>query len=150
MTEIDVVDTPIGPVSVAVRNGKVVRVRLGSGAGASGRRKRLPRVRAWLAAWFEGKSPKVPLELRGPEFYLRVYDVVRSIPAGETLSYGEVARAAGCPGAARAVGTAMRKNPICLFIPCHRVVGSSGLGGYSGSGGVETKRRLLSREGATF
>ena len=147
MTVYDVVETPIGPCAVALREGKVIRVRLGASIGLSARRQRLPKVRAWLSAWFAGKDPKVPIETEGPPFYRQVYAVVRSIPAGETLSYGEVAQAAGCPGAARAVGTAMKRNPVCLFIPCHRVVGSSGLGGYSGAGGTETKRRLLAREG---
>ncbi|HXX94340.1 MAG TPA: MGMT family protein, partial [Planctomycetota bacterium] len=78
----------------------------------------------------------------------RVFEVVRAIPAGQVRTYAWVARAAGRPGAARAVGTAMAQNPICLLIPCHRVVASTGLGGYSAAGGLGTKRRLLAREGA--
>jgi methylated-DNA-[protein]-cysteine S-methyltransferase len=101
-----------------------------------------------MKAWFAGKDPDVPVEIDASPFYRRVYDVVRSIPSGETLTYGEVARAAGRPGAARAVGNAMKRNPVCLFIPCHRVLGSGGLGGYSGAGGLTTKRRLLELEGA--
>jgi len=143
----DVVETPIGPCAVALRDGKVIRVRLGRTMGMGARRRRLPRVRAWLASWFAGKDPAVPIEIDdAPAFHRRVFEVVRSIPSGETLTYGEVARAAGHPGAARAVGSAMKRNPVCLFIPCHRVVGSGGLGGYSGAGGLETKRRLLSLE----
>ena len=74
--------------------------------------------------------------------------MVRRIPAGKTLTYGEVAEAAGRPGAARAVGTAMAKNRICLFIPCHRVVASTGLGGWSGAGGPAQKQALLDLERA--
>jgi methylated-DNA-[protein]-cysteine S-methyltransferase len=148
MMDFDVLETPIGPCAVAIRGGRVVRVRLGRTVGEGARRRRLPRVRAWMKAWFAGKDPDVPVEIDASPFYRRVYDVVRSIPSGETLTYGEVARAAGRPGAARAVGNAMKRNPVCLFIPCHRVLGSGGLGGYSGAGGLTTKRRLLELEGA--
>ena len=79
-------------------------------------------------------------------FTKRVEDVVRSIPKGETMSYGEVAAVAGSHGAARAVGTIMSKN-YGETIPCHRVIGANGsLGGYN-RGGLEAKRKLLQREG---
>ena len=76
----------------------------------------------------------------------RVYAVVRAIPRGHVLTYGEVARRAGSPGAARAVGQAMRRNPTLLFMPCHRVVASGGLGGFSARGGQASKSRLLALE----
>ena len=80
-------------------------------------------------------------------FQQRVVDVVQSIPPGQTLTYGQVAELAGSPGAARAVGQVMAKNPVPLVVPCHRVVGSAGgLGGFSAPGGVETKKRLLALE----
>ncbi len=82
-------------------------------------------------------------------FQRRVLDACRAIPAGETLSYGELAQIAGAPGAARAVGNVMRTNKMPLVIPCHRVVGSGGaLGGYSAPEGLTMKQRLLDREGA--
>lgn len=146
MTEFDVIDTPVGPCTVEVEEGRLVRLQLRRGLVEAGRRRRLAEVRRWLAAWFEGRSVQVPLRLEGTPFMRRVYEIVRRIPAGETRSYGEVADAAGRPGAARAVGTAMAKNRICLFIPCHRVVGSSGIGGWSGSGGLPQKRALLELE----
>ena len=133
---------------MAVRDGRVVRVRLGRRPGLVAQRKRLPRVRRWIAAWFAGAAPVVPLEIEASPFHRLVYDVVRSIPPGETRTYGEVARAAGRPGAARSVGNAMARNQVCLFIPCHRVVGSEGPGGFSATGGLSTKRRLLALEGA--
>ncbi|TET95557.1 MAG: MGMT family protein, partial [Candidatus Zixiibacteriota bacterium] len=71
---------------------------------------------------------------------------VARIPYGRTMTYGEVARAVGSPKACRAVGTANAQNNLPLVIPCHRVVASSGLGGYGGS--VEMKKRLLRLEGA--
>jgi methylated-DNA-[protein]-cysteine S-methyltransferase len=146
MIEYDVMETPAGPCAVAVRGGKVVRVHLGRTIDVSARRTRLPRVRRWIAAWFAGAAPDVPLEIEASAFHRRVYDVVRAIPPGQTRTYAEVARAAGRPGAARSVGNAMARNRVCLFIPCHRVVGASGLGGFSAAGGVSTKRRLLSLE----
>lgn len=78
-------------------------------------------------------------------FQRTVLEAIRKIPAGKTMSYGEAARMVGRPGAARAVGNVMAANPIPLVVPCHRVVASNGLGGYSG--GLEVKRKLLKLEG---
>lgn len=90
----------------------------------------------------------VDLARAGP-FEREVLAELRRIPAGQVRSYGEIARAVGQPGAARAVGTACARNPVPLLIPCHRVVRSDGgLGGYSLFGGVNLKRRLLESEGA--
>jgi methylated-DNA-[protein]-cysteine S-methyltransferase len=146
MIEFDVIPTPVGPCTAEVEGGRLVRLHLGEGHVEAGRRRRLAEVRRWLRDWFKGRPVRVPLKLEGTPFMRRIYEVVRRIPAGETLSYGEVAEAAGRPGAARAVGSAMAKNPVCLFIPCHRVVGASGLGGYSSPGGPAPKRQLLDLE----
>jgi len=82
-----------------------------------------------------------------PPFNQRVYDVTRRIPPGETMTYGEVAAAIGEPGAARAVGHALGENPYPIIIPCHRVLAAGGkMGGFSGSGGIATKRRILAIE----
>jgi methylated-DNA-[protein]-cysteine S-methyltransferase len=90
----------------------------------------------------------VPLADHALTPFLRaVFEEVRRIPLGSSRSYAEVARAAGSPGAARAVGQAMARNPWPLVVPCHRVVGSGdSLGGYSGGAGLPTKVRLLDRE----
>lgn len=146
MIEFDVIPTPVGPCTVEVENGRLVRLQLGDRRVEAGRRTKLAQVRGWLQAWFKGRPVDVPLRLEGTPFMRRVYEIVRRIPSGETLSYGEVADQAGRPGAARAVGAAMANNRICLFIPCHRVVGSSGLGGWSGPGGLDQKRALLELE----
>src|SRR5690606_15312856 len=83
-----------------------------------------------------------------PAFHQRVYQVVQQIPRGTTLSYGEVAALAGSPGASRAVGQAMAKNPVALIVPCHRVTAASGkLGGFTAYGGAATKQALLELEG---
>jgi len=82
-----------------------------------------------------------------PVFHARVYDVARTIPAGATMSYGDIATRLGSPTEARAVGEALSKNPFPLVVPCHRVLAADGRpGGFSASGGVMTKLRLLSIE----
>ena len=87
------------------------------------------------------------LELAGvTSFQRRVLESCREIPYGEVLSYGELADKAGHPGAARAVGSVMRGNRHPILIPCHRVVASSGIGGFSSPQGVKLKERLLSLE----
>ncbi len=92
----------------------------------------------------------LPLDLEHlPPFHQKIYQVVREIPSGKTLSYNEVARAAGSAKAARAVGQAMAKNPLPLIVPCHRVLAANGrLGGFSAPGGLSTKKELLKMEGA--
>jgi O-6-methylguanine DNA methyltransferase len=84
-----------------------------------------------------------------PAFHRRVYEVARTIPPGKTLSYGDIARRVGVPGAARAVGQALGRNPFPIVVPCHRVLAAGGkIGGFSAQGGVATKRRMLALEGA--
>ncbi|MBV9172349.1 MAG: MGMT family protein [Chloroflexi bacterium] len=92
----------------------------------------------------------VPLDMqRVPEFAQRVYHVARTIGPGETLSYGQIARRLGEPRMAREVGQALARNPFPIVVPCHRVVAANGkLGGFSATGGVATKQRLLEIEGA--
>ena len=92
----------------------------------------------------------IPLDMdQVPAFHRRVYEVARGIPPGMTLSYGEIAARAGAPGAARAVGQAMGRNPFPIVVPCHRVLASGGkIGGFSAQGGIATKRRMLAIEGA--
>ena len=89
----------------------------------------------------------IPVAFRsGTAFQRRVWEELRSIPRGETVTYGELAVCLGMPGAARAVGAAVARNPISIVVPCHRVVGAEGsLTGYAG--GVERKRALLALEG---
>jgi AraC family transcriptional regulator of adaptative response/methylated-DNA-[protein]-cysteine methyltransferase len=88
----------------------------------------------------------LPLDLQGTGFQLRVWQALRAIPAGQPVSYGELARRLGVPRASRAVGAAVGANPIAVAVPCHRVIASDGrLSGYHW--GVERKRELLEREG---
>jgi methylated-DNA-[protein]-cysteine S-methyltransferase len=92
----------------------------------------------------------VPLDMeRVPAFDRGVYEVARTIPPGETLTYGEVAARLGDPGAAREVGGALGRNPFAVIVPCHRVIAAGGkTGGFSAPGGVTTKLRLLEIERA--
>ncbi len=93
----------------------------------------------------------IALNLGGADPFARqVYEAARSIPAGQTRTYGEIAKDLGQPGAARDVGQALAKNPIALIIPCHRVVAAGGKpGGFSARGGPATKAKMLALEGAT-
>ncbi|HSV83433.1 MAG TPA: methylated-DNA--[protein]-cysteine S-methyltransferase [Ramlibacter sp.] len=94
----------------------------------------------------------LPLDFsRVPAFHRRVYELARAIPPGEVLTYGEVARRLGEPGAARAVGQALGHNPFAPVVPCHRVLAAGGRsGGFSAEGGALTKLRLLEIERARF
>jgi methylated-DNA-[protein]-cysteine S-methyltransferase len=84
-----------------------------------------------------------------PDFDRRVYDVARTIPAGATLTYGQIAERLGDRSLARDVGAALSQNPWPIIVPCHRVLGAGGKsGGFSAPGGVDTKLRLLAIEGA--
>ena len=89
--------------------------------------------------------PKLDLII-GTEFQKKVWQALKNIPKGETLTYGQLAEQIGAPNAVRALGVAIGRNPISIIIPCHRVIGSSGLlTGYAG--GVDRKRWLLEHEG---
>ena len=104
----------------------------------------LRELESYFKGW--GRVFTTPLVLKGTPFQLRVWNVVKAIPFGTVLSYKEVSRRAGSPRGARAVGMAMRANPLPIFIPCHRVVREDGtLGGFSA--GEELKRWLLRLEG---
>lgn len=108
----------------------------------------------WLTIYFDGKEPDFmpPLSMKTTPFRKAVWEILRTIPYGRTMTYGEIAeRIAGqmglCRMSAQAVGGAVGHNPISLMIPCHRVVGTDGsLTGYAG--GIEVKKKLLVLENA--
>lgn len=90
--------------------------------------------------------PDIPLLPEGTAFQKKIWKLIADIPPGETRTYFQIASQFGNPKAVRAVGTALGQNPILIFIPCHRVIGSGGsLTGYAG--GIEKKRKLLEHEG---
>lgn len=105
------------------------------------------RLRDELRAYFAGSLQHftTPLAPEGTEFQHRVWDALREIPYGATISYGQLAARVGCPDGARAVGLGNAKNPIAIVIPCHRVIAADGtLHGYAG--GLHRKARLLDHE----
>ena len=91
------------------------------------------------------------MKLIGTKFQLKVWEYLKKIPRGSVKTYSQVAKAIGKPLAVRAVANAIGKNPFPPQIPCHRVIRSDGsLGGYSGKGGIKTKKMLLKKEGITL
>lgn len=157
-----VLDSPIGPLSVAIDEAGVCGVRFGPVDGATPvpvdgatpvpdaalDDDRFVLVVAELRAYFAGELTEftVPLSVRGgSEFERAVWDQMTRIPYGEMRTYGEIATAVGDPGGARAVGTACNRNPIPVIVPCHRIVGAGGkLVGFGG--GLPRKRQLLELE----
>lgn len=107
----------------------------------------LSQAQIQLQEYLQGRRKKfdLPLDMQGTEFQKKVWKELLQIPYGKTLSYKQLATALGSPQASRAVGTANGKNPLCIVIPCHRVINTDGgLGGYSG--GLKIKGRLLQLE----
>jgi O-6-methylguanine DNA methyltransferase len=105
-----------------------------------------------ILALLDGKPARldtIALDMtRVPPFHRKVYEAARAVGPGSTLSYGDIAERVGSPGAARAVGQALKKNPFAIIVPCHRVLASGGkIGGFTANGGISTKQRLLSLEG---
>jgi len=137
--------TPIGPITVSEEDGAIVALDWGWGRDQT-ETATLRRARTQLHAYFDGKRSgfSLPLNPQGTPYRRRVWQALTEIPYGATRSYAEIARAAG--GAPRSVGQANAANPIPIIIPCHRVLASNGIGGYSGGDGLETKRYLLALE----
>lgn len=162
----DELHTPIGPLTIVASDLGVCLIEFGAftvkeavlqqwsrtwaeGAGYERNEERLAHVTSQLKQYFEGtlREFTVPLDMRGTQFQLQVWEALKQIPVGEIRSYKDIADAIGRPKAVRAVGGANNKNPVPIIVPCHRVVGMDGrLVGYGG--GLEIKRYLLTLEGA--
>ena len=142
--------TPIGPLTLHARDGALTGVWMEDDPELAERRDDSPplgEARRQLEAYFAGELREfdLPLAPSGSAFQLRVWEELRAIPYGETISYGELARRVGDPSAARAVGLANGRNPLPVIVPCHRVIGADGsLTGFGG--GLDRKRRLLELE----
>ncbi len=153
-------DSRLGRLLVATTSHGICSVNVGEDDGelVGALRREFPKariVRSRKAARFvrglnrrlQGQAVKLPLDIRGTDFQLRVWTALRLIPVGSTRSYSEVAAMIGEPRAARAVANACASNPVPLIIPCHRVIrNDGGVGGYGL--GVPRKRSLLAKERA--
>jgi methylated-DNA-[protein]-cysteine S-methyltransferase len=156
----DVIDSPVGDLHIAATTRGLCRIsyrgddwedQLARTFGVRVLRAPLDEVRRELDEYFEGRRREfdLPIDLRVAPFYEDVLRELARVPYGSTDTYGALARRAGRPKAARAVGTIMNRNPIPIVLPCHRIVGANGsLTGYAG--GLDVKRRLLELEGASF
>jgi methylated-DNA-[protein]-cysteine S-methyltransferase len=148
------IDSPIGPLTLVAVDGALTglymdRQRYRPGTETFGDRDHAPFAQALeqLEEYFAGRLTEfdVPLAFVGTPFQRLVWEALRQIPYGQTVSYGQLADRLGRPAAARAVGLANGHNPISIIVPCHRVVGAKGdLTGYGG--GLERKRHLLDFE----
>jgi methylated-DNA-[protein]-cysteine S-methyltransferase len=149
-----VVDSPIGPLTLAAVEGRLTRLSMEDQRHVQPVPAEWERDDVWfkpftsqLDAYFAGELQQfdVPLSLEGTPFQQRVWEALQGIPYGTTASYGELASRVGNPNASRAVGLANGRNPVAIIVPCHRVIGAGGsLTGYGG--GLERKSWLLEHE----
>ncbi len=144
--------SPIGLLKIIATNDAVTAVKLVSfKEKAENENKSANDMALWLEGYFSGckESCNLPIDPEGTPFQKKVWRELVKIGYGKTVTYGEIARRIGSPKASRAVGSAVGKNPILIAIPCHRVLGKCGIGGFSALGGVDTKKKLLNIEGIT-
>lgn len=139
-------DTLVGPLSVTETDGAITCLTWED--RGDDKTALLGRAIEQLRAYFAGDLTHfdLPLHVEGSAFQRAVCDAMFAIPFGETRTYGDIARDLKAPP--QPIGNACGANPIPVIIPCHRVLGANGLGGFSGKGGVETKVILLKHEGA--
>ena len=141
-----VVQTRLGPVSILIDDGVAIEIALGRTFDVP--IEDVHPFKEILSGYFKGKIKRLdfPVRLEGTEFQKRVWEEVRKIPYGEVRTYGWVANLIGT--SPRAVGMAMKRNRLPLYIPCHRVIAKRGIGGFSA--GFEWKIFLLELEGAVI
>jgi len=146
-------ETSLGLLGIEATDAGIRRISFfPKGPMGGGRDQRINALLADIESYARGDPVDLsrhPTDLsQATDFQRRVWRAASSIPYGETASYGELARAIGCPGAARAVGNALGANPTPLIIPCHRIVAKGGAGGFSV--GLPMKLKLLGLEGSTI
>ena len=143
-----VIDSPIGPLGVSVKDGTVVGVKFAARPDQHGDHPAIEQLRSYFAG--ELTDFTVPFEMVGGTGFERaVWGEIAKIPYGEMVTYGKIAADLGDPGAARAVGMACNHNPVPVIVPCHRVVGANGkMVGFGG--GIDRKRILLELEAKVF
>jgi methylated-DNA-[protein]-cysteine S-methyltransferase len=138
-----------GLCAVLFNGGRASKVEYGSALEQKDNQPVLKAAEKQLKEYFAGKRKKfdLPLDMRGSVFQIKAWRELQKIPYGKTISYGEQARRVGDANKARAVGMANGRNPLCIVVPCHRVIGVSGdLTGFGG--GLKTKQFLLDLERA--
>lgn len=140
---------PVASITVMEENGYILGIRFKADTGNAIKKKTPVISKAFrqLSDYFDGelKAFDLPVRPAGSAFQLAVWEALRTIPYGETRSYGDIARQIGNPKASRAVGMANHHNPVSIVIPCHRVIGADGsLTGYGG--GLPVKQQLLEME----
>ncbi len=137
--------SPVGALTLSEEDGAIVSLDWGFGRDQT-ETPLLLQGRDQLQAYFDGERTRfdLPLAPQGSAYRQRIWQALLDIPYGQTASYAAIAARAG--GSARSVGGANSANPIPILIPCHRVVGAGGAGGYSGGEGIETKTWLLTLE----
>ena len=143
-----VMPSPVGKLLIVQGEGGITRLTLAGDAADGTHTPLLKEARAQLEAYFAGRLTRfdLPLEERGTPFEKAVWTALRTVPYGQTRTYGQIAAQIGKPKAARAVGMANHRNPIAIITPCHRIVGANGaLTGYAL--GLEMKQVLLRIEG---
>ncbi len=145
-----IIPFPIGELTVMEENGCIVCIKFGKQPSDNALERETPVIAEaarQLEAYFDGrlKTFDLPLNMTGTPFRMKTWEALKTIPYGETRSYGDIARQIGCPKAFRAVGMANHHNPVSIVVPCHRVIGADGsLTGYGG--GLPIKVRLLELE----
>src|SRR5436853_7863841 len=133
------ISSPVGPLTIEEQDDKMVAISWRNGMPAGNGSPLLDEAARQLLDYFAGKRSHfdLPLAPAGSPFEKRVWNAMQKIPYGETRCYSDLAEAIG--SAPRAVGGACVRNPIPIVVPCHRVLAKSGMGGYSGHGGLDTK-----------
>lgn len=151
MTEACVLGSPVGHIQVTESDGAITELTWTDAAATPPSTPILRDAAKQLSEYFAGRLTAfaLPLAPEGTEHQQKVWTAMTRIPSGASRTYGDLAHEIG--SSARAVGTACGKNPIPIIVPCHRILAAGGgIGGYSGRGGVETKRQLLNLEGVNL
>ncbi|NPA57522.1 MAG: methylated-DNA--[protein]-cysteine S-methyltransferase [Epsilonproteobacteria bacterium] len=147
MVYIDYMESFLGPIRIEADDDHLLGVSLAPTMGEMEPNPITMVTRHWLRSYFAGKAPEWVPPLRFPTpFLASVSEAVMEIPFGQRATYSDIARAVGRPRGYQAVGQALSRNPYMIIVPCHRVVGKRGVGGYGY--GVEVKRKLLEFENA--
>lgn len=147
--------SPVGPICITGDSDHILRLDFAVPAPEAVRRDDLPVLRQtcrWLDAYFAGQAPDpdmIPTRLEGSPFQKAVWTILQTIPYGQSLTYGTIAKQLSPTMSAQAVGGAVGKNPISILVPCHRVLGAgTRITGYAG--GLDKKRYLLELEGIPY